>query len=78
MIRKPAHAADQITRPVRTPRRFVYGAEITAGFDQAPVEVVYGDGDGIANAETLRAPERWPEDASYEHGREGHYGISRL
>lgn len=58
----PVH--NWISSGVRTPRRFVYGAEITAGFDQAPVEVVYGDGDGIANAETLRAPERWPEDAS--------------
>jgi lysophospholipase-3 len=58
----PVH--NWISNGIRTPRRFVYDRDLSRGFDRAEKEIVYGDGDGIANEETLRAPEKWPTDAS--------------
>merc|ERR1712039_578538 len=40
---------------VSTSERYEYSKEITPGFNEAPSETYYGDGDGIVNDVSLKA-----------------------
>jgi len=43
----------------KTPLGFRFDKEITQGFNRAPVETTYSDGDGTVNIQSLRMPETW-------------------
>lgn len=49
---------------VDTPERFVYDQDIAEGFNNAPRDIVMGDGDGVVNRVVLQQVERWPLDPS--------------
>merc|ERR1712137_441417 len=50
---------------VKTSERHEYRNEISRGFDEAPTNIFYGDGDGIVNHASAKAVEtHWPQVAS--------------
>merc|ERR1712137_505015 len=50
---------------VKTSERYEYKNEISHGFDEAPTNIFYGDGDGMVNHASAKAVEtHWPEVAS--------------